>query len=151
MTWFWNGIEHVKRWVWWAITPLFLLIRWLLLKSRIIKHDFRQPFLLGHLRAGKTPQNLLDHLALQGFTKNSLAWIDQGEVFSARCLLSLYHQYHIRLFDDGEIRGHYEWTPEAHPFDHLMEQGFEERREEFLEILGDMVVPKINDEPASPR
>lgn len=144
MAWFWNGIEHSKRWAWWAMTPLFLAIRWLLLKSRVIKHDIRQPFLIGKLRDGRAPQDLLEYLASQGFRKNSLAWIDRGEVFSVRCLLSLYHQYHIRLFDDGEIRGHYEWTPEARPFDHILERGFEERREEFLAILGEWVRPKAD-------
>lgn len=143
MTWLWNGIEHGKRWVWWAITPPFLVIRWLLLKSRIIKHDIRQPFLIGQLREGKTPQSLFDHVVAQGFTKNYLAWIDNGETFGVRRLCDIHHQYHIRLFDDGEIRGHYEWTPEARPFDHLFERGFEERREEFLAILGDWVLPKI--------
>lgn len=143
MPWLWNGFEHSKRWIWWAITSPFLLIRWLLLKSRIIKHDIRQPFLIGQLREGKTPQSLFDHLISQGFTKNYLAWIDKGEAFGVRRLCGIHHQYHIRLFNDGEIRCHYEWTPEARPFDHLLERGFEERREEFLVILGDLVTTKI--------
>lgn len=144
MTWLWNGIEHSKRWVWWAITPPFLVIRWMLLKSRILKHDIRQPFLIGELREGKTAQGLFDHLAAQGFTKNFLAWVDNGETFGVRRLCDVHHQHHIRLFNDGEIRGHYEWTPEARPFDHLLEQGFEERREEFLAILGEWITSRTD-------
>lgn len=140
----WNGIEHTKRWIWWFIIPLFLFIRWVLLKSRILKHEFRQPFLIGKLADGQTPQGLYDYLTAQGFTKNYLAWVDKGEAVGVRRLCNIHHQYHIRLFHDGEIRGHYEWTPEARPFDHLFERGFEERREEFLKILGDRIAPTTN-------
>ena len=48
----------------------------------------------------------------------------------------------MRVFSDGEIRGHYEFTPEAHPFSHFEEKGETEHKKDFLKFLGDFVVEK---------
>jgi hypothetical protein len=55
-------------------------------------------------------------------------------------LVDFKHQYHLRVFKDGEVRGHYEYTPECHPIWHLQKVGQEPRREELLGFLGDWIV-----------
>ena len=40
---------------------------------------------------------------------------------------------------DGEIRGHFEFTPEAHPIAHFQEKGEKACTEDFLKFLGDFV------------
>ena len=44
------------------------------------------------------------------------------------------------MFKDGEIRGHYEETPEDHPIAHFEEKVFGPRTEKFKEWLGDWAV-----------
>jgi hypothetical protein len=50
-------------------------------------------------------------------------------------------QYHLRIFHDREVRGHYEYTPESYPLRHLKKVNMQHRREEFLHILGGWIVP----------
>lgn len=69
-----------------------------------------------------------------------IAWVDKDEAISTRKLDGFDFQYHLRVFKDGEVRGHYEKTPERHPIDHFLDRGMEPRRKEFLEILGDWIV-----------
>ncbi|HVV39103.1 MAG TPA: hypothetical protein VHD31_02135 [Candidatus Paceibacterota bacterium] len=101
----------------------------------------RQRFLLGTLAPGITPQAFIIALVAQGYGRQLVALTDAGEVVSLRYSPDFKHQYHIRLFEDGEVRGHYEYTVESHPFWHDKEIGFEERREEFLKVLGNNIVP----------
>jgi len=102
----------------------------------------RQRWLLGSLAPGRTAEELLDHLVSQGFKNHFIAWQDDGQVASVRKLVGYRYQYHIRIFADGEVRGHYEYTPEARPFAHLKEIDQEERRSELLEFLGYYVIPR---------
>ena len=39
------------------------------------------------------------------------------------------------------MHGHYEYTPEAHPFLHLNQIGFENRSDFFLSQFGNLLVP----------
>ena len=55
----------------------------------------------------------------KGFEKIKIAWLDDGEILSMRKIEDKYYQHHVRLFDDGEIRGHFEMTPESHMIKHL--------------------------------
>lgn len=61
---------------------------------------------------------LLDRLHYQD---NHLAFCDRDEAFNVRrlkrCGLSWY-QIHVRGYVDGEVRGHYEVTPESDPWRH---------------------------------
>ena len=128
---------------WRIITPAFLVVRDALLFLGVIWHDpARQRFRLGSLVSGRTPQDLVLHLERQGFHNHFIAWVDEGQVYSLRRVTSdRVSQYHLRIFLDGEVRGHFEYTPEAHPLWHHFEHGAEERREEFLGFLGDFITP----------
>ena len=99
-------------------------------------HHHRQKFPIGHLEAGKTAKDLKKHLTKHGFEHAFIALKDPGEVLNMRKREGKEFQYHVRLFDDGEIRGHYEYAPEAHPITHCFNVRVEKRGEYFRELLG---------------
>lgn len=99
-------------------------------------HDFRQEYLLGRLAPGRAAAEMRLFLEERGFEPAILAWYDPGESFSLRRRDGGIFQHHIRLFADGEIRGHYEYAPEAHPWKHIFERRFEPDREFWSGLLG---------------
>lgn len=109
------------------------------LLEKVKLHKDRQPYLLGHMTAGRTTKELQQHLALQGYESAVLAWKDPGELLSMRKIDKEIFQYHVRLFDDGEIRCHYEFSSEGSPLGHVTESCFEARPEEFKAHLLDFV------------
>ena len=135
-------LNRFKYSLWKLIYPIHNPVRNGLLKSRIIRHTGRQEYVLGRLASRRTVKGFLKHLEGQGFGNHFVAWSDDGQIASLRRLDGFERQYHLRIFKDGEVRGHYEFTPEGHPFLHFTERGEEERREEFLAFLGKWVVAK---------
>ena len=135
---FWDNIKHK---IWKSIYKFFVPAQRNLLRLGVVKHsDERQRYFLGWLAPDKTLEDLKIHLDKKwNFGNNIVAWIDRGQVLSWRKLTDFYHQYHLRVFEDGEIRGHFEYTPEARPFAHVLEKGEEERRGDFMGFLGDFV------------
>ena len=103
-------------------------------------HDFRQKFLLGHLNSHFNKESLENFLVSKGFEPVLIAWRDPGEVMSLRRIDKGIFQHHIRLFVDGEIRAHYEYSPEARPFDHFWEALFKPETEFFKKLLGEYLV-----------
>ncbi len=100
----------------------------------------RQRYHIGWLAPGKTLEELKLHLHKQwGFGNHFVAWPDEGQVLSWRKLADFQDQYHLRVFEDGEIRGHYEYTPEAHPIAHFDEKDEQFKKEDFLKFLGEFV------------
>ena len=131
--------EYYSRKVFWKIIyvvwpPFLRLIEFLKI------HNARQKFLLGHLAPNLSKENLTKILLENDFRFDIIALIDPGQILGMRKLESPLWQYHIRLFNDGEIRGHYEYTPEAKPIKHSFETGIENRAEYFKKILGDSLV-----------
>lgn len=109
-----------------------------LLKAKVIKHNGRQDYLIGTVDLNRLGE-LLKHLRQQGFGGHNIAWEDDEELIGMRRLENFDFQYHIRIFKDGEIRGHYEYTPESHCIRHMKKKGQQERREEFQRMLGGLV------------
>ncbi len=133
--------EHSERFLWRFLTPVFPAIQRLLLRLHIIRHKGRQPFLLGRLAPGKTVEGLKQYLSTKwGFGNHFIAWQDTGQILSWRKRVNFNEQYHLRVFNDGEVRGHFEETPEAHPIDHLLEHGETDRRQDFLNFLVGWIV-----------
>ena len=64
-----------------------------------------------------------------------LAWKDPGEVLSMRKVDKLIFQYHLRIYVDGQVRGHYEYSSEGNPWRHITEQKFEPASEYFRPLL----------------
>lgn len=145
-------INRFKYWFWAIYAHFYPFIRGVLYKlgigTFIIKHtdrksDYpgRQGFLIGTIDPARTARDLAHFLVEQGFGNHFVAWKDSGEVASLRRSVGFEHQYHLRIFSDGEIRAHYEYTPEFHPILHLIRIGFEDRREEFLKMLKGWIIP----------
>jgi len=109
--------------------PVLRLIEFLKL------HNSRQKYFLGHLNLVYNKEVLADFLLSQGFELDVIAYKDPGQVLGMRKLDTPLYQYHIRLFDDGEIRGHFEYTPEARPVAHSFEVKIEPRKEFFEKLL----------------
>lgn len=96
----------------------------------------RQPYLVGRCEPGNA-SSVIDAFRASGFKDECIALNENGQLVSLRRLDDAKpdHQYHVRVFNDGEVRGHYELTPEDHPFGHWDERVFEERNAEFVAAL----------------
>ena len=136
--------EKAKQKLWRVIYKFFHIAQVDLLKTRLIKHtDKKQKYPIGWLAPGKTLEGLKRHLHEKwGLGNHFVAWTDEGQVLSWRKLVDFNDQYHLRVFENGEIRGHFELTPEGHPIDHFTEKGEVDRKEDFLKFLGEFVIQK---------
>ena len=115
------------------------LFPWIETLCRPLRTDLRQEYLLGRVDTEHI-QALTAHLYTWGFEDMVFAWVDNGQITSLRKMDGLYFQYHVRIFNDGEVRGHYEYTPEAAPLKHLRRVGREARIRELQAFLGDHTV-----------
>lgn len=130
--------DKVKQGIWNMIYPVFRPLMRMLLPFH---KKGRQPYLLGWLAPGTTLEDLKNYLSTHWqFGNHFIAWQDEGQVLSWRRLDGFEKQYHLRVFCDGEIRGHYEYTPEAHPILHFREKGEESRKEDFVKFLDKNIV-----------
>lgn len=112
-----------------------------LLACKLVRHSGRQPFLIGYLASGVTYQFFIEKIEEIGYREHLLAWKDDDEVVSLRLSDGFTHQYHLRIFSDGEVRGHYEYAPEAYPVAHLARVHFRDEREFFLQQFQEYVIP----------
>lgn len=144
--------DQLKYWVWKAYTPLHPLVRnasyrlgvGRFLLRRVfpeMKQTGRQDFLIGTLDPAHSVRDFVSFLIEQGFGNHFVAWKDSDELVSLRRTDGFRHQYHIRIFKDGEVRCHYEFTPEYHPIRHLIRIGFEDRNQEFRTLMQDWLLP----------
>lgn len=143
-------LERVKAFLWKLFEPLFPTVRdtWVFLG--FIKHDERQNFPLGWLRGGASVRDLRQQLTKAGFSHDYLGWVDPDEVLNMRQAVDTIYQYHVRLYKDGEVRGHYELTPESHPFKHLHEKGMVDGASYLEPLLGPLLDPAPRQSSAAP-
>lgn len=135
-----NGLQKLQQKVWRSLYPFFPWIEHHLLSFHESK---RQRYHIGYLAPGHTLAGLKKHLSEKwGFGNHFVAWEDKGQVLSWRKLASFNEQYHLRVFSDGEICGHYELTPEASPIRHFLEKGETSKTHDFLKFLGEFVTTK---------
>lgn len=139
-------LDKIKQKIWHFVYKFFPTFQKLFLWFH---EKGRQRYHIGWLAEGKTLEQLKQHLhGKWGFGNHFVAWPDEGQVLSWRKLENFQLQYHLRVFQDGEIRGHHEYTPEAHPVAHFDEKGEDFHRKEFLKFLGEFVtqtkIPNIN-------
>jgi len=141
-----RGLKNKAKYVFWrAYTPCHPLVRGAAHKlgldrrMGVVKHQGRQRYLLGYISPSVTMQEFVGHLVAQGFARLSVAWKDEGEVVSLRRFEDFTHQYHIRIFTDGEVRGHFEYTPECYPYAHLRAIGQQHHAKEFAAMFGDFI------------
>ncbi|MFI5260688.1 MAG: hypothetical protein ACHQU0_02770 [Candidatus Paceibacteria bacterium] len=149
--------DQIKYWFWIVYTHFYPAIR------RVAYHlgigEFfinyfeggskgRQNFLIGTLAPERSARDCAFFLVENGYGNHFVAWKDRGEIASLRKTVGFEYQYHVRIFDDGEIRCHYEYTPECHPFLHMIQAKFEDRSPEFKELLKDWIVPACDSVPS---
>ncbi len=133
-------LDRIKQKTWHYLYKFFPLVQSYFVRFH---EKGRQRYHIGWLAEGKTLEDLKLHLHhMWGFGNHFVAWPDEGQVLSWRKLADFQDQYHIRVFEDGEIRGHYESTPEAHPIAHFDERGETFRKEDFLKFLGEYVTDR---------
>lgn len=134
--------DRLKHKIWLRIYPFFPFLHKNFPRLCIVFHGKkRQKYHIGWLVEGRTLEELKKHLHEKwGFGNHFVAWVDLGQVLSWRKLESFNQQYHLRVFEDGEIRGHHEYTPEAHPWDHFFEKNEEDRKSDFFKFLGDFTL-----------
>lgn len=137
--------QRAKYALWRIMTPITPVVRNAAervgFRKRYVRHpQGRQNFLLGHIAPGISHRDIVEHLIGQGYGNHFLAWRDDGQVISLRLLENFVYQYHLRIFADGEVRGHYEFTPECYPLRHLRAVGQIDRREVFYRHLGNKIV-----------
>ena len=126
--------------LWRVYTPYHPLVRDLALKLHIVHHHGRQDWLLGTVAPHLSIRDFVSNLLQQGFGNHFVAWKDDGELISLRRTDNFAYQYHLRVFEDREVRAHYECTPECHPVMHMKDNQMEPRRDYFLNVLKDTVV-----------
>ena len=138
-----DNLPDKAKYIFWRLfTPLHPFFRDNLLWLGLIKHEGRQNFLIGHIAPNYTLEDVVEFLVGKGYGNHFIAWVDDGELVGLRYVPNFSTQYHIRFFHDGEIRGHYEYTPECYPILHMRDVGMKNCNEEFLKLLGDFVVAK---------
>jgi hypothetical protein len=135
-------MDRIKMMFWRFLYPIFPSVQNMLLKSHLIWHKSgRQRYHIGWLASGVTLDELKKHLSEEWhFGNHFVAWKDTAQVLSWRRLKDFNDQWHIRVYEDGEIRGHYEKTPESSPIQHFREVKETDRREDFKKFLGDYCV-----------
>lgn len=133
-------LDKIKSAIWKVIAPSFPRIRDFLLQIKLIRHQpGRQRYPLGWLPPGVTHHHVEAWLAKHNFKKHHIAWVDEDEILGLRRLETFRYQYHLRIFKDGEIRGHFEVTPEYKPIHHIQEKGMEHRHDIFLDYLREVL------------
>ena len=146
--------QRIQQKVWNALYPIFPLIERPFLPFH---QKQRQKYHLGWLHPSKSLANLKNHLNTRwGFGNHFVAWEDSNQILSWRKLTSFDEQYHLRVYNDGEIRGHYEHTPESAPLKHFFEKDETARRADFERFLEGYLVHekharKVELVPVSPN
>ncbi len=105
----------------------------------LTSHNVRQPYLYGRMKPGATREDMLRLLQGAGFEHDYIAWVDPEEVLSMRKQVDVIYQYHVRLFLDGEVRGHHEFGAESHPFKHLYDVGMTDGAPYLKPLLSSLV------------
>ena len=137
-----NSVDKFKQKVWRKIYPHFTAMQKFFLKMGF-HNKGRQKYHIGWLAPGKDLGELKRYLHEKwGFGNHFVAWTDDDQVLSWRKLADFQDQYHLRVYKDGEICGHFEYTPEAHPVEHFVEVGEVDKKEDFIKFLGEYVVEK---------
>lgn len=131
----------MKALFWRLVYALYPYTRNFLLRVGVLTHYSRQPYRLGYIREDRSVEELRRYLITKGFHPNPMAWVDPGETLNVRKLLSPHYQYHIRVFSNHEVKGHFECTPERHPIAHLNELAMLPAKEYFDPLLQDWVRP----------
>ncbi len=132
--------KRAKYFFWRAYTPYHPILRDALVSVGLVRHRGRQNYLLGTITPDLSTQEFIMQLVEQGFGRHLFALKDEGELVSLRYVDGFEYQYHLRVFVDREVRGHYELTPECYPISHMRAEDQVDRRDEFTRFLQGKVI-----------
>ncbi len=133
-------LRTVKKAAWKLTAPVWPVSRMLMGKGRIVwREKDKDRKHIGYLRSDKTFREFRAFMKKQGFKKHYIAYKDVEELFSLRKIHNIKFQYHLRVYKNRRLTGHYEMAPETNPLKHLREVGLETKKEDFLNILGDWI------------
>ena len=132
--------NRLKYFFWRFYTPYHPFFRDALVALSLVAHTGRQNFLLGKVAPRQSIEEFVSFLVEHGYGNHFIALVDEGELISLRYVKDFVYQYHLRIFEDGEVRGHYEYTPECYPISHVRGVNMEDRRDEFLSLLGNRII-----------
>lgn len=141
--------EKIKNIFWSAIEPLFPTMRDIWIWLGFMTPPPRQNFHYGYVKPEITISDVRNLLKKNGFDHDYIAWVDPGEVLNMRKVVNIIYQYHLRLFNDGEIRGHHEYTGESHCFKHLFEKGFTKGEDYIYPLIENILDKSITSEAKS--
>lgn len=128
-----SNLQRITQKIW---NVLYKIFPWAERHMLSFHQKQRQRFHIGWLHPDKSLADLKIHLNKEwGFGNHFVAWDDSSQVLSWRKLTSFDEQYHLRVYNDGEIRGHYEYTPESAPLKHFFEKGESAKRADFEKFL----------------
>lgn len=132
-----DSLLHALKYFFWILfTPIHPYMRDLGLKLGVIWHDRgRQNYLLGKVSDHVPLEKFVEHLVQNGYGNHHVAWEDEDEIINLRKTEGFEYQYHVRIYADGEVRGHFEYTPECYPILHMKEADMEARRDHFLKLM----------------
>lgn len=137
-----KGAYNRSKYLFWKlIYPFHNGGRDFLLSIGVIHHEGRQNYPIGKIAPDKDIKDFLNYLEECGYGNQFVALRDDEEVISVRKVIDFEHQYHLRIFRDGEVRGHYEYTPESHPWRHMKKVGQMPYHEDELKFLEGWVDP----------
>lgn len=132
--------QKLRQKIWRMLYPVWPQIEHMAL---FIHGKKRQKYHIGWLAEGQTLATLKTHLSRKwGFGNHFVAWEDKDQALSWRKLDNFERQYHLRVFKDGEIRGHYEYTPEASAIKHFFSINSPAKTRDFMKFLGPFVSHK---------
>ena len=131
-------MNWLKKKIWRINYKIYSPLRETILFLGLWKHSGRQEFHIGYIKNNLDLKFIINFLKNKGFEPSICSWKDDGEVLSLRKCKDKY-QYHLRLFSNGEIRGHYEYSPEGNPMGHLLGRCFEPWEKYFREILQEIL------------
>lgn len=137
-----KNVRTTKQFLFLFVKPIFPVVRSLFVGMDFIKAPKgRQNFALGFLKESVPLPEFENKLRDLGFFSEKMAFVDPDEVLGMRKIDkdNPEFQYHLRVYKDNEIRGHYEKTPEDSPVDHFNEIGFEQRRDDFISMVGEFL------------
>lgn len=121
-----------------SLKEFWKLFKGPLTKQGIFEPNGRQPYIVGRLKRGINFDKIKKRLEMFGFEKPKLEWRDLGQIFSAR-LMEGDWQYHLRIFKDGEVRGHLELAPK-HPLRHITARTRQPCPSFFLILLNEFLI-----------
>ena len=113
-------------------------LRDFILATHIWVHKGRQKFVIGITKRSITRDEVEKILYSENFEQSICSWVDDGEVLSMRKREGVF-QYHVRYFVDGELRGHFEYSPESYPIKHLRGELMEPKKEYFTKIFKEIL------------